>query len=107
MEYNGNKLWMNAIDGSEAILPTEFSKRYELSLFNTTNFGEDPFPDVNLYNNMKSSFFVRFGGTSHPEAWAIYNASTKEVKYIETAREIDKIFSDFNLSGTLPIHIGQ
>lgn len=47
---------MNAIDGSEAILPTEFSKRYELSLFNTTNFGEDPFPDVNLYNNMKSSF---------------------------------------------------
>ncbi|HCS8380126.1 TPA: hypothetical protein OSY24_003690, partial [Escherichia coli] len=90
-----------------AILPTEFSKRYELSLFNTTNFGEDPFPDVNLYNNMKSSFFVRFGGTSHPEAWAIYNASTKEVKYIETAREIDKIFSDFNLSGTLPIHIGQ
>ncbi len=48
---------MNAIDGSEAILPTEFSKRYELSLFNTTNFGEDPFPDVNLYNNMKSSFF--------------------------------------------------
>ncbi|WP_250217943.1 hypothetical protein, partial [Escherichia coli] len=36
LEYNGNKLWMNAIDGSEAILPTEFSKRYELSLFNTT-----------------------------------------------------------------------
>ncbi|EJF1042184.1 hypothetical protein LRV83_004705 [Escherichia coli] len=107
LEYNGNKLWMNAIDGSEAILPTEFSKRYELSLFNTTNFGEDPFPDANLYNNMKSSFFVRFGGTSHPEAWAIYNASTKEVKYIETAREIDKIFSDFNLSGTLPIHIGR
>ncbi|HDW7385451.1 TPA: hypothetical protein RM258_004042, partial [Escherichia coli] len=33
LEYNGNKLWMNAIDGSEAILPTEFSKRYELSLF--------------------------------------------------------------------------
>ena len=56
---------------------------------------------------MKSSFFVRFGGTSHPEAWAIYNSSTKEVKYIETAREIDKIFSVFNLSGTLPIHIGR
>ena len=29
------------------------------------------------------------------------------INMIETAREIDKIFSDFNLSGTLPIHIGQ
>ncbi|PBS82814.1 hypothetical protein A8108_05070, partial [Escherichia coli] len=35
---------------------------------------------------------------------AIFNARTKEIIYIETAKEIDKIFDDFNRDGTLPIN---
>ncbi|WP_230041701.1 hypothetical protein [Escherichia coli] len=104
LEYNGSSFWINTINGSETILPKEFSERHKFTPPNISNIGEDPFPEINLYKNMKSNFFVRFGGTSNPEAWSIFNARTKEIIYIETAKEIDKIFDDFNRDGTLPIN---
>lgn len=101
--FNGNTYWVNAINDMEEILPESFSEPHKFNLPNITNYGDDPFPEFNLYHNMNASFFIRSGGTANPEAWAIFNIRTKETIYIESAREYDKIMKDFERNGILPL----